>query len=145
MLPTVTFTGTLVADPDLRFTPSGHAVANLRIACNDRKQENGQWVDADPCFLSLTVWRSLAENLVESAVKGDSVIGKGRLQQRTWQDKDGNNRTSYEVQVDEIGMAVQFRPAKPDRSGGAQQYRPGALAEPPSQANQQESTGPLPW
>lgn len=106
-LPIVTITGNLTADPEIRFTQSGTAVAKLRVACQDRKRDaDGQWVDGDATYLDVTAWRQTAENVSESLSKGDRVHITGRLRQRTYEAKDGSQRTVYEVEADEIGASV---------------------------------------
>jgi len=109
MLPTVDFEGTLGADPELRFTPNGHAVCSIRVACNDRKKENGQWVDGETTWLSVNCWNTMATNLAESAQKGDRVVGSGRLVQRKYTTQDGQERTVFEVQAQTLGMALTFK------------------------------------
>lgn len=136
MLPSVQFEGTLVADPEIRFTPGGHAVTSVRIACNDRRKENGQWVDGETTFLSVQVWRTSATNLVDSAHKGDRIVGWGRLVEREWEDRDGNKRKSMEVQAQQIGMDLTFRSMSVNREA-QQSGSPGVLqdswGEPPQQ------------
>jgi single-strand DNA-binding protein len=111
MLPRITMEAGVFADVELRFTPSGKAVAKIRTITKDRKQENGQWVDGDPCFLDVTVWGKAAENAAESITKGSTINVVGRLSMRTWEDKEGNKRTSYEVTADEIGVSIRWNPA----------------------------------
>lgn len=111
MLPRITMEAGVYADPELRFTPSGKAVCKIRTITKDRKQENGQWVDGDPCFLDVTVWGKVAENAAESCTKGTTIVVSGRLSMRSWEDKEGNKRTSYEVNADEIGVSIRWNPA----------------------------------
>lgn len=128
-LPEVTLVGTLVADPELRFTPNGKAVANFNIACNSRKKnDSGQWEDGDATFLRGTVWGEYAENVAESLTKGLKVIVRGQLKQRSYE-KDGQKRTVYELDVEEIGPTLRFATArvnKASRGGGQQQAAPAA-------------------
>lgn len=119
VLPTVMFTGNLTSDPELRFTPAGHAVANCSVACNDRVRVDGQWQDGDVTYLNLTVWRKAAENLVESCRKGDTLTGYGRLRATQWE-KDGVTHRGFEVVVDEIGPSITWTPARTERSLGEQ-------------------------
>lgn len=107
MLPRVELAGNLVADPELRFTPGGHAVCKMRVACNDRKRDqSGNWVDGDTTFLDLTAWKLKAEACAEQFTKGSKVIATGRLSQRTYETSAGERRTVYEVVVEEIGQMV---------------------------------------
>ena len=122
---TITVVGNLVADPELRFTPSGAAVANFRIASTPRQfdKQTNEWKDGDALFLSCSVWRQMAENVAESLVKGDRVIIQGRLKQRSYETNEGEKRTVYEVDVDEVGPSLKFRfvqhGAKASRSASA--------------------------
>lgn len=122
-LPEVTVVGTLVADPTLTFTPSGVAVANFRIASNDRKlnKETGKWEDGDATFLSCSIWRDYAEHVGESLSRGDRVVVVGRLRQREFE-KDGERRTVYEVDAEEVTPSLRFanvKVLKVDRNGGS--------------------------
>ena len=120
---TITVIGNLTADPELRFTQSGVAVANFTIASTPRtfdKQRN-EWVDGEALFLRSTIWRDAAENVAESLEKGSRVIAQGRLVQRSFTDREGNNRTSIELDVDEIGPGLRYataRVTKVDRRQG---------------------------
>lgn len=120
---TITIVGNLVDDPELRFTPSGAAVAKFRIASTPRfldKQTN-EWKDGDALFLSCNVWRQAAENVAESLTRGMRVIVSGRLRQRSYETKEGEKRTVYEVEVDEVGPSLRNATAKVNRaqrSGG---------------------------
>lgn len=103
-LPRITGTGNLTRDPDLTFTPSGVARANLSVACNDRKQdENGKWIDGETTYLNVTAWRALAENVAESLRKGDAVTVTGRLRTRKYE-KDGETKSITEVDADSIAF-----------------------------------------
>ena len=110
----LTIIGTMTADPELRFTPSGVAVANFTVASNPRvfHQPTGQWRDGDPLFLRCQLWREPAENIAESLAKGTRVIATGRLQQRSYEDRHGENRTVIELLVDEIGPSLKWATAK---------------------------------
>src|SRR5580698_4225466 len=101
----ITVVGNLTADPELRFTPSGAAVAGFTVASTPRSfdRESGQWKDGDPLFLRCSVWRGYAENVAESLRKGMQVIVQGRLKQRSYQNAQGEQRTSYEIDVDDVG------------------------------------------
>jgi single-strand DNA-binding protein len=120
---TLTVIGNLTDDPELRFTPSGAAVAKFRIASTPRFMDkaSGEWKDGDPLFLSCTVWRQVAENVAESLSKGSRVIVSGRLRQRTYDAKEGEKRTVIDLEVDEIGPSLRYATAKVQRmsrSGG---------------------------
>ncbi len=111
---TITVVGNLCDDPELRFTPSGAAVAKFRVASTPRfmdKQSN-EWKDGDPLFLSCTVWRQAAENVAESLQRGARVILSGRLKQRTYETREGEKRTVIELEVDEIGPSLRYATAK---------------------------------
>ncbi|MBK6018529.1 single-stranded DNA-binding protein [Streptomyces sp. MBT53] len=103
----ITVVGNVVADPELRFTPSGAAVANFRIANTPRtfNRDTNEWKDGDPLFLGVSVWRQQAENVAESIRRGDRVIVVGRLTQRQYE-KDGERRSSYEIQADEVAPSL---------------------------------------
>lgn len=114
----ITIVGNLTDTPELRFTPSGLAVANFTVAVNRRKKNGDQWSDELEGFFRCSCWRDLAENATESLTKGSRVIVTGRLQQKTWQDDDGNKRSNIEIQVDELGPSLRFVQAsliKPQR------------------------------
>lgn len=120
---TLTVIGNLTDDPELRFTPSGAAVAKFRIASTPRflDKASGEWKDGDPLFLACTVWRQVAENVAESLSRGSRVIVSGRLRQRSYETKEGEKRTVYELEVDEIGPSLRYATAKVQRmsrSGG---------------------------
>jgi single-strand DNA-binding protein len=118
---TVTLVGNITDDPELRFTPSGAAVANFTVAVNRRfKNQAGEWEDRLDGFFRCNCWREMAENVAESFRKGTRVMVVGRLQQRTWDDQDGNRRSAFEVQVDEVGPSLRWATAtvqKSQRSG----------------------------
>jgi len=105
----ITITGNLTANPELRYTPSGQAVCSFTIAHNDRYRDgNGEWQDGETSFVRCQAWRELGERVAESAKRGDRVIATGNLQGRSYQDKDQNNRVSWEVTVSEFGMSVRY-------------------------------------
>jgi single-strand DNA-binding protein len=130
----ITLVGNLVDDPELRFTPSGAAVAKFRIASTPRfldKQTN-EWKDGESLFLSCNVWRQAAENVAESLQRGMRVIVQGRLKQRSYETKEGEKRTVYEVEVDEVGPSLKSATAKvvkTQRGGGAGGFGGGAAAD----------------
>lgn len=107
MLPVVRLTGNLVNDPELRYTPSGAPVATFRLAATERKKgEDGKWTDGASTFLTVKVWRTLGENVAESLRKGDRVLVVGRLRQDDYQDRDGNKRTVFEVDADDVAPSL---------------------------------------
>ncbi|MDT7669663.1 MAG: single-strand DNA-binding protein [Pseudonocardiales bacterium] len=121
----VTLVGNLVDDPELRFTPSGAAVANVRIASTPRTydRQSGEWKDGESLFLSCSVWRQAAENVAESLQRGMRVIIQGRLKQRSYDDREGQKRTVFEIDVDEVGPSLRSATAKVTkamRSGGGE-------------------------
>lgn len=121
---TITVIGNLTDDPELRFTPSGAAVAKFRVASTPRTldRQSGEWKDGEPLFLACSVWRQAAENVAESLQRGSRVIVSGRLRQRTYETKEGEKRTVYELEVDEIGPSLRYATAKVQkmsRSGGS--------------------------
>ena len=126
----ITVVGNLVDDPELRFTPSGAAVANFRVASTPRtfdKQAN-EWKDGDALFLSCSVWRQAAENVAESLQKGMRVVVHGRLKQRSYETRDGEKRTVVELDVDEVGPSLKYATAKvarTTRQGGGGGYSGG--------------------
>lgn len=114
----ITLVGNLVADPELRFTPSGAAVANFRVASTPRTfdRQTSEWRDGEAMFLDCAVWRQAAENVAESLTKGMRVILQGRLKARRFEDQQGQNRTVFEIDVDEIGPALRYATAKVTRN-----------------------------
>jgi single-strand DNA-binding protein len=119
---TVTLVGNITDDPELRFTPSGAAVANFTVAVNRRaRTQEGTWEDRTDGFFRCSCWREMAENVAESLTKGTRVVVVGRLQQRSWEDSDGNRRSAIEVQVDEVAPSLRWATAqiqKSQRSSG---------------------------
>ena len=119
----ITIIGNLVGDPELRYTPTGQAVANFRVASTPRfmDRQTNEWKDGDSLFLSCNVWRQAAENVAESLQRGMRVIVSGRLRQRSYETKEGEKRTVYEIEVDEVGPSLRNASAKvtkSTRSGG---------------------------
>lgn len=106
----VTLIGNLTMDPELRFTPSGIAMARIGLAVNRRYQRDGEWQEQTSFFYG-TVWREQAESVAESLQKGARVIVSGQMEQRTWQDKEGQDRESIEVRIDEIGPSLRWATA----------------------------------
>ena len=114
----ITVVGNLVADPELRFTPAGQPVATFRVASTPRFRDNasGEWKDGDSLFLSCNVWRQAAENVAESLQRGMRVIVTGRLRQRNYETKEGEKRTVYEVEVDDVGPSLKNASAKVNKA-----------------------------
>ena len=120
---TITVVGNLTADPELRFTPSGAAVANFTVASTPRiyDRQSGEWKDGEALFLRCNIWREAAENVAESLTRGSRVIVSGRLKQRSFETREGEKRTVVEVEVEEIGPSLRYATAKVNkasRSGG---------------------------
>jgi single-strand DNA-binding protein len=119
----ITVVGNLTGDPELRFTPSGAAVANFTVASTPRTfdKNTNEWKDGEALFLRCSIWRQAAENVAESLQKGMAVIVQGRLKQRSYDTKEGEKRTVYELDVDEVGPSLRWATAKVNRtqrSGG---------------------------
>jgi single-strand DNA-binding protein len=119
----ITIAGNLVDDPELRFTPAGQPVARFRVASTPRflDKNTNEWKDGDSLFLTCNVWRQAAENVAESLTRGMRVIVSGRLRQRSYETKEGEKRTVYEVEVDDVGPSLRNASAKVNRvarSGG---------------------------
>ncbi len=110
----ITLAGNLVDDPELRFTPAGQPVARFRVASTPRFLDKGtnEWKDGDSLFLTCNVWRQAAENVAESLTRGMRVIVSGRLRQRSYETKEGEKRTVYEVEVDDVGPSLRNASAK---------------------------------
>lgn len=164
---TLTVIGNAVGDPELRFTPSGAAVANWTVASTPRtfdKQKN-EWVDGETLFLRCSAWREMAENVAESIQKGMRIIVQGRLKSRTYETKDGEKRTVTELDVDEVGPSLRYASAKVNRNargggdsaggfGGGQQgggrqqsgqQRSGGQQRGGGQGGGQQGGGSDPW
>ncbi len=133
----ITVVGNLTADPELRYTQNGLPVANFTIASTPRNfdRASGEWKDGEALFLRASVWREFAEHVAGSLTKGSRVIATGRLKQRSYQDREGNNRTAIELEVDEIGPSLRYATAQVTRAAGGSgsgggQSRPQAVEEP---------------
>ena len=115
---TITVVGNLTADPELRFTPSGAAVANFTVASTPRiyDRQSGEWKDGEALFLRCNIWREAAENVAESLTRGSRVIVTGRLQQRSFETREGEKRTVMEVEVEEIGPSLKYATAKVNKA-----------------------------
>src|SRR3954454_20965754 len=114
----ITVIGNLTADPELRFTPSGAAVANFTVASTPRTfdRQSQEWKDGEALFLRCNVWRQAAENVAESLTRGSRVLVTGRLKQRSFETKEGEKRTVIELEVDEIGPSLRYATAKVTRA-----------------------------
>jgi single-strand DNA-binding protein len=115
----VTITGNLTDDPDLRFTPNGHPVANFRLAVTARIKDGDSWRDGDTSFFRINVWRQLAEHVAESLTKGDRAVVIGRLKSRSWETPEGDKRSVVEVEADEVAPSLRWAIAKPERANGS--------------------------
>lgn len=129
----ITVIGNLTGDPELRFTPSGSAVANFTIASTPRifDRQANEWKDGETLFLRASIWRESAENLAESLAKGARVIVQGRLKSRSYETKEGEKRTVVELEAEEVGPSLRYASAKvqrTQRSGGSGGYEGGAGA-----------------
>jgi single-strand DNA-binding protein len=123
----ITVVGNLTADPELRFTPSGAAVANFTVASTPRTfdRQSGEWKDGEALFLRCNIWRQAAENVAETLTRGARVIVQGRLKQRSFETREGEKRTVIELEVDEIGPSLRYATAsvtKASRGGGGGGY-----------------------
>ena len=116
----ITLIGNLTVDPELRFTPSGAAVANFTVASTPRTfdRQSSEWKDGDTMFLNCSIWRQAAENVAETLSKGMRVIVQGRLKSRSYDDREGNRRTVFEVDVEEVGPSLRYATAKVNRTSG---------------------------
>ena len=134
----ITVIGNAVDDPELRFTPAGQPVARFRVASTPRVRDkaSGEWKDGEALFLTVNVWRAMAEHACESIQRGTRVVVDGRLRQRSYETREGDKRTVYEIEADEIGVSVKFAACKvakaarsaPGQSGGHTQAGPRATA-----------------
>jgi single-strand DNA-binding protein len=126
----ITVVGNLTDDPELRFTPSGAAVANFTVASTPRNfdKNTNEWVDGEAMFLRCSIWRQAAENVAESLQRGMRVVVQGRLKARSYEDREGQKRTVFEIEVDEVGPSLKFATAKVNRTsrqGGGGGYSGG--------------------
>jgi single-strand DNA-binding protein len=114
----ITIVGNLTGDPELRFTPSGSAVANFTVASTPRTfdRQSNEWKDGETLFMRCSIWREAAENVAESLTKGTRVVVTGRMKSRTFQTKEGENRTVIELEADEIGPSLRYATAKVNRT-----------------------------
>ena len=131
----ITVVGNLTGDPELRFTPSGAAVANFTVASTPRAfdRQSNEWKDQETLFMRCSVWREAAENIAESLVRGNRVVVTGRLKSRSYETKEGEKRTVVELEVDEVGPSLRYATAKVNRTqrsggGGGGQVAAAAAA-----------------
>jgi len=146
----ITVVGNLTADPELRYTQNGLPVANFTIASTPRSfdRQANEWKDGEALFLRASVWREFAEHVAGSLTKGSRVVATGQLKQRSYQDREGQNRTSIELEIQEIGPSLRYATAQVTRaaasSGGgqSQQSNPGTwdTRQPPASADEAWST-----
>jgi single-strand DNA-binding protein len=142
----ITVVGNLTADPELRFTPSGAAVANFTVASTPRTfdRQTNEWKDQDTLFLNCSVWRQAAENAAESLTRGMRVIVSGRLKARSYETREGEKRTVFEIDVDEVGPSLKYATAKvqkTSRSGGGQGFQSGGGDDPWASSGAGASSG----
>lgn len=137
----ITVVGNLVADPELRYTKNGVAVANFRVATTPRRydSQSGQYVDGDALFLSCNVWKQQAENAANSLTKGQRVIVTGRLRQRSFETQQGEKRTVFEVEVDEVGPALRYATAQVTKTNSGGGGAPSHWSQRPQQPSQQQA------
>ncbi|MCL2090994.1 MAG: single-stranded DNA-binding protein [Micrococcales bacterium] len=141
----ITVVGNLTGDPELRFTPSGAAVANFTVASTPRTfdRQNNEWKDGETLFLRCSIWREAAESVAESLTKGTRVIAQGRLVQRSYETREGEKRTVVELQVDEIGPSLRYATAKVTRTqrGGGGGFGGASGGSSPSGSSGSSSSG----
>lgn len=141
----ITVTGNLVADPELRFTPAGQPVATFRVASTPRRmnKQTSEWEDGESTFLTCVVWRQAAENAAESLQRGMRVIVTGKLAQRNYETKEGEKRTVYEVQVDDVGPSLRNASAKVNKA--QRQGSSGGFGGQGGSGQQAATSGADPW
>jgi single-strand DNA-binding protein len=127
----ITVVGNLTADPELRYTQSGLPVANFTIASTPRSfdRQANEWKDGEALFLRSSIWREAAEHVAGSLKKGDRVIATGALKQRSYQDREGQNRTSIELEIEEVGPSLRYATAQVTKSAASGASKPAATAE----------------
>jgi single-strand DNA-binding protein len=148
----ITVIGNLTADPELRFTPSGAAVANFTVASTPRMfdRQTNEWKDGEALFLRCNIWREAAENVAESLTRGARVIVSGRLKQRSFETREGEKRTVVELEVDEIGPSLRYATAKVNKAsrsggGGGGFGGGGGASRQPAQASGGGAASEDPW
>lgn len=138
--PIITVVGNLTADPEVRFTGSGDAVANFTVAQTPRVKDGDEWADGTPTFFRCTAWRKLAENVAESLRKGQQVIVQGGLATELWEDREGNERSSLTLRADVVGPSLQFATAEVTKASGGGGNRGGGRG-----GGQRKSSGGDAW
>lgn len=147
----MTVVGNITADPELRFTPSGAAVATFTVASTPRKYnaQTSQWEDGNALFLRCNIWRQAAENVAESLTRGSRVIVSGRLQQRSFETKEGEKRTVIELEVDEVGPSLKYATAKVNKAsrgdGGGGGFAGGGGGAQGGTSGSSPAVGDDPW
>ena len=147
----ITVIGNLTADPELRFTPSGAAVANFTVASTPRMfdRQTNEWKDGEALFLRCSIWREAAENVAESLTRGSRVIVSGRLKQRSFETREGEKRTVVELEVDEIGPSLKYATAKVNKAsrsgGGGGGFGGGGGSRQPAQSGGGSAASEDPW
>ena len=148
----ITVIGNLTADPELRFTPSGAAVANFTVASTPRQfdRQTNEWKDGEALFLRCSIWREAAENVAESLTRGARVIASGRLKQRSFETREGEKRTVVELEVDEIGPSLKYATAKVNKAsrsgaGGGGFGGGGGSRQPAAQSSGGSAASEDPW
>ena len=147
----ITVIGNLTADPELRFTPSGAAVANFTVASTPRMfdRQTNEWKDGEALFLRCSIWREAAENVAESLTRGSRVIVSGRLKQRSFETREGEKRTVVELEVDEIGPSLKYATAKVNKAsrsgGGGGGFGGGGGSRQPAQSGGESAASEDPW
>ena len=124
----VTITGNLTADPELKFTANGAAVANFRIAVTSRIRDGDAWRDGETSFFRVTCWRALAEHVTDSLGKGDRAVVVGRLKSRSWETPEGEQRSVVEVEADEVAPSLKWATARPERARNTERAKAGQPA-----------------
>lgn len=144
----ITIIGNIVAEPELRFTPAGAAVCNFRVASTPRtyNKQTQQWEDGEAMFLTCNAWKQLGENTAESLTKGMRVIVTGKLKQRSFQNREGENRSVFEIDVEEVGPSLRYATAQVNRSPreGGQQGGQQSPNQQQAQQNAQQGLGAQP-
>lgn len=142
----LTFLGNLVDDPELKFTPSGHAVAKFRVASTPRTfdKSTNEWRDGDSTFLTVTAWRTLAQNIADSLTRGTRVIVHGALKQRTYEDREGVKRTVYEIEAEDVAPSLKTATAQVTKTTGNGQQRQQQAPQPTGGYGAQQPTAD-PW
>ena len=135
----ITLVGNLTSDPELRFTPSGAAVANFTVASTPRTfdRQSNEWKDGEAMFINCSVWRQAAENVAETLTKGMRVIVQGRLRARSYETREGEKRTVFEIEVDEVGPSLRYATAKVTKAASGSNWQGGS-----SQGQGNWSAGP---